>query len=93
MVPEINIIDENPPIFDLEWMDQCADKVNKSMMILAFDNSKMVQVTFTGPGIDELLAEVNKQLSYKIRGEFNNKFRQQAMFVVKGKLKYYFKGH
>lgn len=29
MVPEINIIDENPPIFDLEWMDQCADKVNK----------------------------------------------------------------
>ena len=28
MVPEINIIDENPPIFDLEWMDQCADKVN-----------------------------------------------------------------
>ena len=42
MVPEINIIDENPPIFDLEWMDQCADKVNKFMMILAFDNSKMV---------------------------------------------------
>ena len=29
MVPEINIIDENPPIFDLEWMDQCADKVSK----------------------------------------------------------------
>ena len=29
MVPEINIIDENPPIFDLEWMDQCADKVKQ----------------------------------------------------------------
>ena len=29
MVPEIHIIDENPPIFDLEWMDQCADKVTR----------------------------------------------------------------
>ena len=28
MVPEIHIIDENPPIFDLEWMDQCVDKVS-----------------------------------------------------------------
>lgn len=27
MVPEIHITDENPPIFDLEWMDQCVDKV------------------------------------------------------------------
>ena len=27
MVPEIHIIDENPPIFDLEWMDAVVDKV------------------------------------------------------------------
>ena len=27
MVPEIHITDENPPIFELEWLDQCVDKV------------------------------------------------------------------
>ena len=33
MVPEINVIDENPPIFDLEWMDQCVDKVSHVLYI------------------------------------------------------------
>ena len=44
----------------------------------------ILQISFSGPGIDDLLAEVNKQLSYKIRGEFNNKYRQQAMFELLG---------
>ena len=37
MVPEINVIDENPPIFDLEWMDQCVDKVEKESKIMFLD--------------------------------------------------------
>ena len=66
-IPQIQVIDENPPIFDLEWMDNCVDKVN-----------------FAGPGIDQLLADVNKQLSFKIRGEFSNKYRQQALLELLG---------
>ena len=67
MVPEIHITDENPPIFELEWLDQCVDKIQ-----------------FSGPGVDELLADVNKQLSFKIRGEFSNKYRQQAILELLG---------
>ena len=67
MVPEIHITDENPPIFELEWLDQCVDKIQ-----------------FSGPGVDDLLADVNKQLSFKIRGEFSNKYRQQAILELLG---------
>ena len=34
--------------------------------------------------MDELLADVNKQLSFKIRGEFSNKYRQQAILELLG---------
>ena len=67
MVPEIHVTDENPPMFDLEWLDGCSDKIK-----------------FGGSGTNEILTEVNKQLSFKIRGEFSNKFRQQAMFDLLG---------
>ena len=52
-------------------------------------------MSFSGPGIDDLLAEVNKQLSYKIRGEFNNKFRQQViiLYVCYFDLKNIFSAH
>ena len=83
MLPEIHITDENPPIFDLEWMDQCVDKVNikntSHFMYLCF-----TQIQFNGPGVDELLADVNKQLSFKVRGEFSNKYRQQAILELLG---------
>ena len=85
MVPEIHIIDENPPIFDLEWMDAVVDKVlTVSLQIKVVYIYILPKVNFSGPGIDELLADVNKQLSFKIRGEFNNKYRQQAMFQLMG---------
>ena len=67
MVPEIHVTDENPPMFGLDWLDECSEKVN-----------------FGGGATDELLNEVNKTLSYKIRGEFSNKYRQQAMFELLG---------
>ena len=67
MVPEIHVTDENPPMFDLEWLDGCSEKIK-----------------FGGSGTSEILTEVNKQLSFKIRGEFSNKFRQQAMFELLG---------
>eukprot|EP00090_Calanus_glacialis_P009715 TRINITY_DN18105_c0_g1_i1.p1 TRINITY_DN18105_c0_g1~~TRINITY_DN18105_c0_g1_i1.p1 ORF type:complete len:655 (+),score=221.26 TRINITY_DN18105_c0_g1_i1:2-1966(+) len=67
MVPEIHVTDENPPMFELEWLDGCSEKIK-----------------FGGSGTNEILTEVNKQLSFKIRGEFSNKFRQQAMFELLG---------
>ena len=67
MVPEIHVTDENPPMFELEWLDGCSEKIK-----------------FGGSGTNEILTEVNKQLSFKIRGEFSHKFRQQAMFELLG---------
>ena len=42
------------------------------------------QIQFSGPGVDDLLADVNKQLSFKVRGEFSNKYRQQAILELLG---------
>ena len=89
MVPEIHITDENPPIFDLEWMDQCVDKVHNynysdDRCLRCLPYTCFSQIQFSGPGVDDLLADVNKQLSFKVRGEFSNKYRQQAILELLG---------
>ena len=52
------------------------------MCLLAYVCSTQIQ--FSGPGVDDLLADVNKQLSFKVRGEFSNKYRQQAILELLG---------
>ena len=42
------------------------------------------RVRFPNPKCEEFLVEINKTLSYKIRGELDNKVKQQALFSLLG---------
>ena len=56
----------------------------KSRIIDIMTKTCFTQIQFSGPGVDDLLADVNKQLSFKVRGEFSNKYRQQAILELLG---------
>ena len=42
------------------------------------------RVRFPNPKCEEFLVEINKTLSHKIRGELDNKVKQQALFSLLG---------
>jgi hypothetical protein len=41
----------------------------------------ILQVKFGGAAVDELLAEVNKQVAYRVRGEFSHQLKQQVTLI------------
>ena len=42
------------------------------------------KVRFPNPKCEEFLVEINNTLSHKIRGELDNKYKQQALFSLLG---------
>lgn len=63
----IEVTDQNPSMFQLDWLNACHDNVD-----------------FGVSHTENFLAEVNRTLAHRVRGEFNNQWKQQALFELLG---------
>ncbi|XP_023332479.1 uncharacterized protein LOC111704471 [Eurytemora carolleeae] len=57
---------------------------NAPLFDLDWLNSTAEQINLADGKIDKFLTEINKTLAHRMRGEFTNKYRQQAVFELLG---------